>query len=83
MTDDHTKQPILKDKMGQEIKEGMWVIKPWEGTFDVGRVVKVTESTFTYTRKNWQGKEVTSVCKVPWRCLVVPEILANYWDILK
>lgn len=76
---------MLKDKMGQEIKVGMFIIKPWDGCFDLGRVIKVTEHTFTYEykRASWQnGKILTSVCKVPERCLAVPEIIANYWTIL-
>lgn len=76
---------MLKDKMGQEIKVGMYIIKPWDGCFDIGRVVKVTEKTFSYEYKGeaWQkGRTCTSVCKVPERCLAVPEILANYWSIL-
>lgn len=76
---------MLKDKMDQEIKVGIYVVKPWDGCFDLGRVIKVTDKTFTYEYKGaaWQnGKICTSVCKVPWNCLVVPEILANYWTIL-
>lgn len=77
---------MLKDKMGQEIKVGMFVIKPWDGSFDLGRVTKVTEHTFTYEYmyENYkkEKKLISSVCKVPTRCLVVPEIIANYWTIL-
>lgn len=77
---------MLVDKMDQEIKVGMYVIKPWNGEFDLGRVTKVTDKTFTYEYKGtgfYKGKTMTSVCKIPWHCLVVPEILANYWSVLE
>ena len=67
---------MLSDKMGQEIEVGMWIIKPWDGTFDIGRVIKTTKHTFTFEYENWNGKLITSVCKVPERCLAVPEILS-------
>jgi hypothetical protein len=77
---------MLKDKMGQEIKVGMFIIKPWDGCFDIGRVIKVTEKTFTYeymyVNYKKEKQRMESVCKVPDRCLAVPEILANYWSIL-
>ena len=74
---------MLTDKLGQEITVGMYVIKPWDGTFDLGRVIKVGEDRFTYEYHNEHcGGTVQSVCKVPNRCLVIPEIMANYWSIL-
>lgn len=74
---------MLVDKMEQKIEVGQWVIKPWDGTFDLGKVVKVTDHTFTYEYIDWRGNKATSICKVPDRCLVIPEILANYWSVLK
>ena len=78
---------MLKDKMGQEIEVGLWVIKPWNGSFDLGKVIKVTEHTFTYEGNytDYQGRHRTrnSICKVPERCLVVPDIVANFWSILQ
>lgn len=73
---------MLFDKMNQEIEVGMWIIKPWDGTFDIGRVVKTTAQTFTYEH-DIGGRMYTSVCRVPGRCLAIPEILANYWEVLK
>ena len=76
---------MIVDKFGQVINVGDFIIKPWGGCFDVGRVIKVTEHTFTYEYKGegWHaGKTLTSVCKVPERCLVVPPIVANYWSVL-
>ena len=67
---------MLKDKMGQEIKVGMFIIKPWDGCFDIGRVIKVTEKTFTYeymyVNYKKEKQRMESVCKVPDRCLAVP-----------
>lgn len=78
---------MLKDKLGQEILVGMYVIKPWDGCFDLGRVVKVNEKTFVYEEKYIDYNNVPrtrkSTCKVPWNCLAVPEILANYWSVLE
>jgi hypothetical protein len=75
---------MLTDKLGQEITVGMYVIKPWDGVFDLGRVIKVGEDRFTYEYHNeyHAGRMMQSVCKVPDRCLAVPEILVNYWSIL-
>ncbi len=73
----------MKDKMGQEIEVGMWVIKPWDKCFDLGKVVELTSQGFKYEYTDWRGRKATSLCKVPERCLAVPEILANYWEILK
>jgi hypothetical protein len=76
---------MLTDKLGQEITVGMYVIKPWNGVFDLGRVIKVGEDRFTYEYRVehfTSGRTIQSVCKVPNRCLVIPEIMANYWSIL-
>ena len=75
---------MLVDRLGQEIEVGMWVIKPWDGTFDLGKVIKINAKTFEYEYISGFGPKVcTSVCKVPERCLVVPHIVANYWTALK
>lgn len=75
---------MLVDKLGQEIEVGMWVIKPWNGVFHLGKVIKVNNRTFEYEYISEGSPRVyTSVCKVPDRCLVVPHIVANYWTALK
>lgn len=74
----------LVDKLGQEIVAGMWVIKPEDMSFVVGRVVDVKQHTFTYEYTySPSGRVYKSLCKIPNRCLVVPEIVANYWTALK
>lgn len=76
-----TPKPLV-DKLGQEIVAGMWVIKPEDMSFILGRVTEVKAHTFKYEYERW-GRTYNTICKIPNRCLVVPEIIANYWSILK
>lgn len=71
----------LKDKMGQEIEVGMWVIRgrTWgrsTSTVEFGKVTKVSET------KNWISID-GRLCKNPQLTIVVPDIVANFWSILK
>lgn len=80
-------EEVMVDKLDQKIEVGQWVIKPWDKSFVVGKITEVGNGTFKYeyTERDYHGnaKTYSSLCKVPWRCLVVPEIVANYWQVLK
>ena len=77
---------MLKDKIGQEIEVGTILIRPEmrmrAARFRVVEVVEVTEKGFKYIPLLPRKSEQTSWCRMPRECLVVPPIIANYWDTL-
>jgi hypothetical protein len=77
---------MLKDKMGQEIEEGTILIRPElfcrAARFRVVKVVEVRPSSFTYTTILPKRSDLVKLCRMPDECLVVPPIIANYWDTL-
>jgi hypothetical protein len=78
---------MLKDQLGQEIKVGTILIRPElynkAARFRVVKVVELTDKSFKYVtllpRKNAQVR----LCRMANCCLVVPEIIMNYWSILE
>lgn len=71
----------MKDKMGQEIEVGMWIIRGRNygrstSTVEFGKVTEILPS------KKWI-KIDGRICKNPQLTIVVPDIVANFWSILK
>ena len=78
---------VHKDKLGQMLEVGLWVVRPvgWGSSGNALEVVKIEEIVsqgFKYAAKLRNGNQIISLCKIPERCIVVPEIVANYWEIL-
>tara|TARA_R110000744_G_C19371770_1_gene563203 strand:- start:57708 stop:57920 length:213 start_codon:yes stop_codon:yes gene_type:complete len=70
---------MLKDKMGQDISVGMWIIRgrrygASSASVEFGKVTKMNEQYIWIDDRQ---------CRHPHLCIVVPDIVANYWSILK
>lgn len=78
---------MLKDQLGQEIKVGTILIRPElvfrAARFRVVKVVELTNSHFKYVTLLPRKSEQVRLCRMPGECLVVPEIIMNYWSILE
>lgn len=69
----------MKDKIGQNIEIGQWIMRGrmWgrsTASVEFGRVTRIGEKSI------WiDGRE----CRNPQLCIIVPEIVANFWTVLK
>lgn len=80
------------DKFGQEFELGSWVLRPepWGSgaRIVIYRVCRLTGKSAWLCSPEDYGNSVKedvrgSLCKIPERCIIVPEIVANYWSVLK